>query len=178
MKKVSLSIICLITAFNMFGSSFPGSPKKVTTYNSIEQILSTIDPNILPHLPYQSDELSAPYIEVLNQKANDIRSYIAAKYGEDISNLPNKDVIVLGLVMVPFESRDSYPGRISNQQAFECMMEAIGVASGLYTLYSLWTSGASTASILGTLKSILKFGGGWFMVGYGVWKFGECVGWW
>lgn len=179
MKKVSLFIISLFTSLSMFGSSFPVSPKKIKTYNSVEEILRTIDPNILPHGPV-SDEFggSTAYIEVLNQKATEIRNYIAAKYYEDLSNLSNAEVIVLGIIMVPFEQRDTYAGRISNQQAFDCMMTAIGVASGIYALYSLWTSGASTASILATLKSILKFGYGWWMVGYGVWKFGECVGWW
>ncbi|HMU08654.1 MAG TPA: hypothetical protein PKC54_01500 [Ferruginibacter sp.] len=163
----------------MFGSFFPVSSKKIATYNSVEEILSTIDPNILPHGPV-SDEFggNTAYIEVLNQKATEIRNYIAAKYYDDLNNFSNAEVIVIGIIMVPFESRDNIPGIITNQQAFDCMMTAIGVASGIYALYSLWTSGASTASILATLKSILKFGYGWWMVGYGVWKFGECVGWW
>lgn len=179
MKKLSLLIIGLITSLSMFGSSFPVLPKKIKTYNSVEEILRTIDPNILPHGPV-ADEFggNTAYIEVLNQKATEIRNYIAVKYYEDLSNLSNAEVIVLGIIMVPFESRDNIPGIISNQQAFDCMMTAIGVATGISYLYSLWTSGASTATILGTLKSILKFGAGWFAVGYGVWKFGECVGWW
>lgn len=68
---------------------------------------------------------------MLNQKAGEIRNYVAVKYNEDLSELSNKDVIVLGLIMVLFEERDSYAGRISNQQAFDCMMTAIGVASGV-----------------------------------------------
>ena len=169
----------MITSLSMFGSFFPVSSKKIATYNSVEEILSTIDPNILPHGPV-SDEFggNTAYIEVLNQKATEIRNYIAAKYYDDLNNFSNAEVIVIGIIMVPFESRDNIPGIITNQQAFDCMMTAIGVASGIYALYSLWTSGASTASILATLKSILKFGYGWWMVGYGVWKFGECVGWW
>ncbi len=166
----------------MLGSSFINPTKPVIVYNSIEDILKTIDPNILPkYLEPQFGEganASGNYIEVLTQKAVEIRNYIASKYSEDLSNLSDIDVIALGIVLVPFEQRDMFLGRVSNQQAFDCMMTAIGVATGLSSLYSLWTSGATTASIIGTLKNVLKFAGGWFSVGYGVWKFGECVGWW
>lgn len=179
MKKILLLTFVLTFSVTTFAISlYCGVGKERIQYNSIEDILRTIDPNILPHTPYQSDELYSPYIEVLDQKANDIRNYVISKYGEDLSNLTNKEVIVLGLIMIPFEARDAVAGRISNEQAFDCMMTAIGVATGLNALYSLWTTGASTATILSTLKAILKFGGGWFAVGYGVWKFGQCVGWW
>jgi hypothetical protein len=94
----------------------------------------------LPHGP-GSEEFSGggsnatgDYIQVLTQKAGDIRSYIAMKYGEDFSNFSNEEIMVLGLIMVPFETKENYAGRISNAQAFDCMMTAIGVGLGLTAL--------------------------------------------
>ncbi|HNU87155.1 MAG TPA: hypothetical protein PKJ94_02650 [Ferruginibacter sp.] len=183
MKKVSLLIIGLITSLSMFGSSFPVSPKKIKTYNSVEEILRIIDPNVLPHGPV-ADEFggSTAYIEVLNQKATEIRNYIAAKYYEDLSSLSNLEVVMLGVVMVPFESRDMMPGYMSYEQMFRCMMNAIGAVSGIGLMVNnfvtLWNSGASAATLLSTVKSIFKISAGWFAVGWAVYEFGDCVGWW
>jgi len=154
--------------------------KPMTGYNSIAEILRTIDPNILPHSPIQptEGELQSTYIEVLNQKAGYIRNYILSKYQEDLSNLSNKEIIVLGLIIVPFESREIFPGLVTNEEAFDCMMTAIGAATGISALISLWKSGATVSTVLSTLKNILKVSYGWFAVGYAVYKFGDCVGWW
>lgn len=87
----------------------------------------------MPHGPViEGLNADSGYILVLNQKANDIRNHIASKYNEDLSNLTNIDIIVLGMVIVPFESREMFPGFVSNETIFRCMMSAIGAlpASG------------------------------------------------
>jgi len=89
---------------------------------------------------------------------------------------------MLGVVMVPFESRDMMPGYMSYEQMFRCMMNAIGAVSGIGLMVNnfvtLWNSGASAATLLSTVKSIFKISAGWFAVGWAVYEFGDCVGWW
>jgi K+-transporting ATPase A subunit len=178
MKRLFIITISLLVSLNIFGYSIPKSLKAAKPYNSVADILRTIDPSILPHAPAEPDELNAPYIQVLNQKAGEVRNYVAMKYYEDLSDLSNMDVIVLGIAIIPFEERDIYPGRVSNEQAFSCMIDAVGTLFLAGALISLWNEGASTSTILSVLKSIIKTSSGWFMVGWGVYKFGDCVGWW
>lgn len=54
----------------------------------------------------------------------EVRNYIAGKYAEDLSDFSNTDIITLGIILVPFEERDMFLGRVSNEQAFGCMMTA------------------------------------------------------
>ncbi len=186
MKKIFFVFVASALTCLSFGAK-PITPEvKPVTYNSFEEILRTIDPTILPHQP-ASEEFSSGstndqfgntnYVEVLSQKAAIVRSYVAGKYYEDLSELRDIDVIALAVVMVPFESRGNMQ-RVSYQQAFDCMMTAIGVATGISSLYALFSEGAAVSTILGTLKNIIRISGGWFMVGYGVYSFGSCVGWW
>ncbi len=123
MKAASLILLWLTISLVAYSSSFPKPIKDVPQFNSIEDILRTIDPNILPHSPIEptGGELQSTYIQVLTQKAGDIRNYIAGKYYEDLSDLSDINIIVLGLIIIPFESRDNTPGYISNEQAFDCM---------------------------------------------------------
>lgn len=84
--------------------------------------------------------------------------------------------------MVPFETREMFPGYMTNQQIFSCMVGAVGVIGGIYgmvnSFIALWNSGAGVATLLSTVKNIFKIAGGWFMVGLAVLDFGYCVGWW
>ena len=84
--------------------------------------------------------------------------------------------------MVPFESREMLPGSVSNNQIFECMMDAIGSVAGIAGMArdfaTMWNSGASVATLLRTVKNIFKISAGWFAVGWAVYEFGDCVGWW
>lgn len=184
MKTLSLILISIILSLSMNGNSFIFPSKAVTGYNSLADIFRTIDPAILPHGPIQptEGELQSTYVQVLNQKAAEIRNYVALKYREDLSDLSNIDVIVLGLGIVPFESRESAAGFVTNEQIFNCFLDALQTAGGIYGLVqsfiSLWNNGASVGTLLSTVKSIFKVGGGWFMAAYGVYKFGGCVGWW
>ena len=185
MKTLLLILINMMISTLILGSSFILPPKTVSTYNSIEDILKTIDPAILPKFPYEQQfakdtgtNANVNFIVVLNQKAQEIRNYISAKYGEDFGNLPSINVIILGIAMVPFEQRDMLTGRVSYEQAFGCMMTALSGATGISALVSAWNSGATASTILSTLKSILKVSYGWFAVGYAVYQFGDCVGWW
>jgi hypothetical protein len=178
MKKISLFISGLIFSLSLLG--FSTFPCQKTTFVNLESIFRTIDPNILPHGSEEpvGGDLSAGYIQVLNQKATEIRNYISNRYHEDLSNLSNIEVIVMGLIGIPFESRDNLPGYQTNAQIFDCMMTAVGASLGISALISLWNSGASFSTVLGTLKSILRVSYGWFAVGYAVYKFGQCVHWW
>jgi hypothetical protein len=182
MKTISLILISGMLLLTMKASSFTSLLKPVPGYNSVAEIFRTIDPKILPKNavdPTEGNFTSNPaYVEVLNQKAAEIRNYIAVKYREDLSNLTNIEVITLGLIIVPFESREMSPGYMNNEQIFDCMMVAIGAATGINALISMWNSGATVGTILGTLKSILRVSYGWFAVGYAVYKFGSCVHWW
>lgn len=182
MKTITLISIVLLISSTMFGFAL-NTPKRVLNTSSIEEILRTIDPNILPHVPGEEqfgegDNLNSNYTIVLNEKALEIRNYIAIKYSEDLSNLSNIDIITLGIILVPFEQRDMFLGRVSNAQAFSCMMGAIGTATGISSLISAWNEGGSASTILSVLRTILGVSYGWFAVGYGVYQFGDCVGWW
>jgi hypothetical protein len=193
MKKLFLILIGIIISSAMFGSSFIIPTKPVTAYNSIEEILKTIDPNILPHTPpgptgggggggtepyTEGANTNGNFTQVLAQKATEIRNFIASKYYEDLSNLTDIDVIVLGIMLVPFERRELSQGFAPNQKAFDCMMTAVGAATGIGALVAAWNSGASVSTILSVLKSIIRISYGWFAVGYAVYSFGDCVGWW
>lgn len=86
------------------------------------------------------------------------------------------------MVIVPFESREMFPGFVSNETIFRCMMSAIGAVAGLGEMArnftALWNSGASVRTLLSTVKSIFKISAGWFAVAWAVYDFGDCVGWW
>ena len=107
MKTISLILINLVLSTVMFGSSFIIPTKPATVYNSIEDILKTIDPTILPHYPGQEFaegvNVNGNYIEVLTQKAGDIRSYITSKYSEYFSDFSNSEIIALGIIMVHYQ---------------------------------------------------------------------------
>lgn len=140
------------------------------THNSFKEILRTIDPGTTNDAPGNT------YIEVLSQKAAIVKNYVSSKYYEDLSELRDIDVIALAVIMVPFESRGDLL-RVSNLQAFDYMMTAIGVATGISFLYALFSEGAAVSTILGTLKNIIRISAGWSIVGYGVYSFGSCVEW-
>jgi hypothetical protein len=44
---------------------------------------------------------------MLNQKGNDLRNYISIEYEEDFSHFSNQEMILVGLMLIPFEQRDN-----------------------------------------------------------------------
>lgn len=71
-----------------------------------------------------------------------------------------------------------FSGRVTNEEAFDCMIGAMDTGTGISVLFAAWNTGATVSTILSVLKNILKISSGWFAVGYGVHKLGECVNWW
>lgn len=165
----------------------PPSPRtvlvnKVSSLNTnrASQILSSIDHTLLPNSPYEEALNTPPFIEVLNQKGNELRSYISTEYGENLSQFSNSDMILIGLILIPFEERDFQ--RLSNGQAFSCLMGAIGAVLGIGSLVrefsAAWSGGLTARSLISIIGRMAGTYLAWFMVGWAVKEFGECVGWW
>ena len=61
-------------------------------------------------------------------------------------------------------------------------MTAIGAVKGIAGMVSnfvsMWNSGASVSTVLGVVKNIFRTAVGWFGVGWAVYEFGDCIGWW
>jgi hypothetical protein len=85
------------------------------------------------------------------------------------------------VILAPFEG-PGYEERVPYAAVFDCVMEAIGVGLGISGMVSnfvtLWNEGASISTVFGVVKNIFRTYVGWFMVGWAVYKFGGCIGWW
>jgi hypothetical protein len=61
-------------------------------------------------------------------------------------------------------------------------MQAVGIASGVAALVtefsSAWTSGITAKSLLRIIGRMAGIYLSWFLVGWAVKEFGDCVGWW
>ncbi|RYF88798.1 MAG: hypothetical protein EOO03_07560 [Chitinophagaceae bacterium] len=129
------------------------------------------------------------YETMLNDVAMNVRSYMMSKYNEGFSMVTNEGVILSAMVLVPFEANSGIGGggtfetrNTSYSAIFDCVIEEIGAVLGIHQMVSnfisLWHNGASISTVSGFAKNIFKTAGGWFLVGWAVYEFGECLGLW
>lgn len=208
MRKLFLFIILLFTcgiSFSYF-SNIVNPFKKHAIYD-LESILSTINPNILPRggtgggggcppgqycEPISGIGGEPQYVTVLTQKASELRDYYLMTYGESTYDMTDRDLVALSFFMIPFEKRDQSQNATnggstprmpaSASEAFNCAISAIGTAVGIISairdIVSAWNSGVTTTTIFKAVKSIFKTAATWFVIAWGVYEFGDCMGWW
>lgn len=196
MKKVNLYVTCALGAILLMTScqkkqkiidvTNMKSPNELSylsvqqlDYSSMEEIFSytVVNQNTLSVDEDELDALALRVQKYLNERKLDSFQFL---------NIEERDALILvGLAYTKFESdlnsqisRKQYAPASNSTVVVDCVMGAIGTIVGVGDLITAIQGGGSVASLVGTAKFLLKKAGVGFMVGYGIYKLGDCLEWW
>ncbi len=117
-----------------------------------------------------------------------IVNYVALHYGEKLTDyfaIDDPMIFFSGSIVASYEQiQATYDpqSKTTPQQIMNCMVDVIGVAKGIKELiasYEALLNGSATwGTLFSVVKNVMRRYGAWFMVGYFVYQFGDCIGWW
>ncbi len=133
-----------------------------------------------------------PKIFYKNEDSNAVKAYFAeqakilkelakTKYNESFGNLDDQGIVLAGMVIAGVEAKEKSEIVVTakSQQAatFGCLMGAVGAVAGLGG-FANTIAGATMATVFGVVKAIFGIYFSAFTVGWAVYEFGDCMGWW
>jgi hypothetical protein len=100
----------------------------------------------------------------------------------DYSNVPNSTPDDASSKQVTKSTDGINTPLIGNQEMFDCLMDIIGIATGVALLAKMITtagSGEPAATAWAAAKQLITRSLPWFGVAYGIYRFGrDCMHWW
>lgn len=185
-----LLVVMILCSLGMAGySSVTPSQKKTGIYSSIYKdygSLLDLYKNLNPTKLQSSDEEEVKsYLLPYNSK---IVNYVAERYGENLAAYFAMDdpmIFFSGTLVAQYEyDQATYTpqSKTSPQEIMGCLADAIGIAKGVKELIAsyqaLLNGSANFGTLFSVVKNIMRRYAAWFMVGYLVYEFGDCIGWW
>ena len=145
-------------------------------------LFQQLDPKILQS---QDDAAIGKYLEPFNVTIN---AYVKEHYGESLTDLFDLDdptLFLSGFLIAHFELYQNLSGvqtKMAPGEILDCVGYAIGFGKGIKELIASYTEllsgSASFNTVYAIIKNVARRYVAWFMVGYTIYKFGDCMNWW
>ena len=136
--------------------------------------------NLNPTIFYKNQDSSAVKA-YFSEQAKILRGLAETKYHDNFSSLDDQSIVLAGMVIAGIEEKEKNEtnGTAKSQQAatFSCLMSAVGAVAGLGGLANT-IAGATMATVFGVVRAIFGIYFSAFTVGWAVYEFGDCMGWW